>query len=199
MALPFNEFRKRFGIVLLFASEASIVPGDLFDKKKLGFSKVGHIKDYLKGPKERFTHRLEDANMVYGAIEDSMDLTGKSKLSWLGLVFGGGLKKAKAVEFAITGVKARIFDPDKADSALKLFNELIQLRTEKQVWKQLDNCWMAHHAWYATDFATAGGVDLRAEIGDRIDAGGDFSWTGKSKLKITNNDKVPFGISAWEI
>ncbi len=203
MALPFKEFRKRYGIVLLFASIESIIPGDLFEKRKIGFYRVAHAKDFLGGLPKRYTNRLENANIVYGEIEHEMNLGGKSNLSLLGLVVGGGLKKAKKARFKILGVKARVFHPAKAQSPLRILGDLQALRKNKSLWKLINNKWMAYYVWYATDFkidfSITSGVDLRTEVGDNIDVGGSYIWKGRSSLLITKNDTVPFGITAWRI
>jgi len=199
-ALAYAKFLKRFGIHSLFVSTPNIVPGAIIEKKKHGYYAVGHLRDILG---DSWATVVQPANLVYGTIERKLSLRGRVTLSQFGISIGGGLEKAKSVTFLITGVKARIFT--KA-SWLTIHPEVVKLRrTNPKLWKMIDNKWVADHTYYATEFTlefdVAAGIDLKAEVTDRIAVSGNVNvtWKTKSRLTITDNDVVPFGFTGWQI
>ena len=73
-------------------------------------------------------------------------------------------------------------------------------------WKrELNDKWVANYTYYATvvkfSFETDSGVDLRADIADRmaVTGGGSIEWKTKGSFIITNTDDVPFGFSGWKL
>ena len=76
----------------------------------------------------------------------------------------------------------------------------------KQLFQKLKGKVVIQSAWYASELtlalAAARGVDLSVEVPvDKILVAGTgtVNWSGKTTLKITGNDKVPFAIQGWEI
>lgn len=201
--LPFPQFLKRYGITLLFASDPSVVPGAIIEKRKRGYFCAGKLEQIFKDPPPAWDTELQPANLVYGSVERSLSLSGKASMDEFGISVGGGLSKARSVNFLISGVKCRVF---KHQSKILLIPRLQELRrSNKDLWKLINNNTIADYTYYATevtvDFEVEGAVDLKTEIENQIVVTGDASveWKSKSKFVISNNDQIPFGFSGWTV
>jgi hypothetical protein len=202
-SLPFPQFLQRYGITLLFAGKPSIIPGTLIERRQRGYFDVGSLEQVLNGPPADWETYLQTANFVYGNIERSLSLAGKASLDELGISINGGLGQARAVTFNITGVKCRTFV---RQSKISLIPRLQELRkTNKSLWRLVNNNWIADNTYYATDvsveFDVDGNIDLQAEIKTNLTLApsANIDWKTKSKFVISNNDAVPFGFSGWRV
>lgn len=203
-ALPFPQFLKRYGIMLLFAATPNIVPGAVMEKRRKGYFAIGSLKDVLGGTAASWASKLQGANLVYGTVERQFNLKGKASLKEFGLEISGGLQRAKSVTFSISGVRARTF---MSQSKLALVPKIHSLRkADRRLWRQvLNNNWIADYTYYATEatvvFNVASGVDLKGEIENRINISGTagIKWKSNRSFTITRNDAVPFGFSGWKI
>ena len=201
--LPFTQFLQRYGITLLFSSDAGIIPGSIIEKRKQGYFSVGKLEQIFHDPPPAWDTILQPANLVYGTVQRSLSLLGKSSLHEFGLGIQGGLSKARSVDFYITGVKCRVFAHQ---SKILLIPRLQELRkTNKELWKLVNNKRVADYTFYATEitveFESEGSADIKAEIQNKItiDASASVDWKSKSKLVLSNNDNIPFGFSGWTI
>ncbi|MFH1120429.1 MAG: hypothetical protein V1775_11450 [Bacteroidota bacterium] len=202
-SLPFPQFLKRYGITLLFASDPGVVPGAIIEKRNRGYFCAGTLAQVFKDPPPAWDTALQPANLVYGTVERSLSLAGKASLDEMGISIGGGLTKARSVNFFISGVKCRVF---LNQSKITLIPRLQQLRkSDKDLWKLLNNNQIADYTYYATevtaDFDVDGGIDLKAEIASQVKVTGNanIDWKSKSKFVISNNDAIPFGFSGWMV
>lgn len=202
-SLPFPQFLNRYGIKLLFASTADIVPGTILDKKRRGYIPIGHVEHVLGGPSKIWSSKLQPANFVYGTIKRNLSLKGKVSLVQFGIAVSGGLKNARSVTFEISGVKARSF---KTQSKITILPQIQKIRRKnRRLWRIINNNWFADYVYYASEakvtFSVAGGADLKAGIEKRvkISAGANINWESNRSFTITNNVKVPFGFSGWRV
>jgi hypothetical protein len=202
-SLPFPQFLQRYGITLLFAGKPSIIPGTLIERRQRGYFDVGSLGQVLEGPSSDWETYLQSANFVYGNIERSLSMAGKASLDELGISINGGLGQVRSVTFNITGVKCRTF---LKQSKILLIPRLQELRrTNRPLWKLVNNNWIADNTYYATDvsveFDVDGNIDLQAEIQAKLSLAPNASidWKSKSKFVIANNDAVPFGFSGWRV
>jgi hypothetical protein len=202
-ALPFPQFLKRYGIMLLFAATPNVVPGAVMEKRRKGYFAIGSLKDVLGDTAATWTSKLQGANLVYGTVERQLNLKGKASLNEFGVEIGGGLQRAKSVTFSISGVRARIFV---SQSKLTLVPKIHRLRkTDRRMWKQINNNWIADYTYYATEatleFNVGSGVDLKGEIENRIKLSGNagVKWKSNRSFTLTRNDAVPFGFSGWRV
>lgn len=202
-SLPFPQFLRRYGITLLFASDPGVVPGAIIEKRGKGYFCAGTLAQIFGDPPPAWDTALQPANLVYGTVERSLSLTGKASLDELGINIDGGLSKAKSVNFFISGVKCRVFVNQ---SKILLIPRIQELRKKnKALWKLVNNNQIADYTYYATEvtaeFDVEGGVDLKAEIDNRITVVGNaaIDWKSKSKFVISNNDFIPFGFSGWTV
>lgn len=199
--LPFPQFLKRYGITLLFASDPSVAPGAIIEKRKRGYFCAGTLAQVFKDPPPAWDTILQPANLVYGTVERNLSLSGKASLDEFGININGGLTKARSVNFFISGVKCRVFVNQ---SKILLIPRLQELRrSNKDLWKLVNNNMIADYTYYATevtaDFEVEGGVNLQAEIENQISVTGNaaIDWKSKSKFVISQNDAIPFGFSGW--
>jgi hypothetical protein len=201
--LPFPQFLNRYGIKLFFSSVADTKPGAVIKRQKRGFFVIGTLDDVLGGGSAKWSSTLQDANFVYGRVDRTLSLKGKASLKEFGVSIDGGLNRATAVTYQITGVKARSF---KTQSRIKILPELENLRlTNKAKWKLINNCWIAEYVYYATEFTVkfdaATGVKLKADFENRVKVSGEaeLDWKTDRSFTITNNLEVPFGFSGWQV
>lgn len=201
--LPFPQFLNRYGITLLFASDPGVVPGAIIEKRKQGFFRAGMLSQLFKDPPEAWLTQLQPANLVYGTVQRSLSLSGKSSLNEFGINVGGGLSKARSVNFFISGVKCRTFVNQ---SKITLIPRLQELRkTNKALWKLVNNNRIADYTYYATeitvDFETDGAANLQADIESKLTISADASlnWKSSTRFVISNNDAIPFGFSGWMV
>ena len=201
--LPFTQFLQRYGITLLFSSDTGVIPGSILEKRKQGYFCVGTLEQIFKDPPPAWDTVLQPANLVYGTVQRSLSLLGKTSLNEFGIGIHGGLTQARSVDFFITGVKCRIFANQ---SKILLIPRLQNLRkSNKALWKLVNNNRIADYTFYATEitaeFEAVGGADIKANIQNKItvDSSVSLDWKSKSKLVISNNDSIPFGFSGWMI
>ena len=202
-ALLFPQFLKRYGIKLFFSSVADTKPGAIIKRQKRGFFVIGTLDDVLEGGSTRWASKLQDANFVYGRVDRTLSLKGKASLKKFGVDIEGGLNRASAVTYQITGVKARSF---KTQSRIKILPELENLRlTDKTKWKLINNCWIAEYVYHASEFTVkfdaATGVKLKADVEQRIKISGEveLDWKTDRSFTIANNLDIPFGFSGWQV
>ncbi len=201
--LPFTQFLQRYGITLLFSSDAGVIPGSIIEKRQQGYFSVGNLEHIFHDPPPAWDTILQPANFVYGTVQRSLSLLGKASLNEFGLGISGGLSKARSVDFYITGVQCRAFAHQ---SKIMLIPRLQELRqTNKKLWKLINNNYIADYTYYATEvtveFESEGSADIKAEIENKItiDAGASVEWKSKSKLVLSHNSNIPFGFSGWVI
>ncbi len=201
--LPFPQFLSRYGIKLLFTATPDVVPGTIIDKRKKGFFGIGTLKQVLGGGPAKWATKLQPGNLVYGTIERALSLKGKASLNEFGVAISGGLRRARSVTFEITGVKVRTF---KTQSMITISPALHKLRkSNKQLWKMVNNNWIADYVYYASEatvkFFVNGGVNLKADIQNRLKVSGEagVQWKSNRSFTITNNQEVPFGFSGWKV
>lgn len=201
--LLFPQFLNRYGIKLFFSSVSDTKPGAIIKRQKRGFFVIGTLDDVLEGGSTRWASKLQDADFVYGRVDRTLSLKGKASLKEFGVSIDGGLNRASAVTYQITGVKARSF---KTQSRIKILPELENLRlTNKAKWKLINNCWIAEYVYYATEFTVkfdaATGVKLKADVEKKIKITGEaeLNWKTDRSFTITNNLEVPFGFSGWQV
>ena len=201
--LLFPQFLNRYGIKLFFSSVADTKPGAIIKRQKRGFFVIGTLDDVLEGGSTRWASKLQDANFVYGRVDRTLSLKGKASLKEFGVDIEGGLNRASAVTYQITGVKARSF---KTQSRIKILPELENLRlTDKTKWKLINNCWIAEYVYHASEFTVkfdaATGVKLKADVEQRIKISGEveLDWKTDRSFTITNNLDIPFGFSGWQV
>ena len=197
--LLFPQFLNRYGIKLFFSSVADTKPGAVIKKQKRGFFVIGRLEDVLGGSREKWASRLQDANFVYGQIDRTLSLKGKSSLKEFGVDIEGGLSRANAVTYQIKGIKARAF---KTQNRIKILPEIEKLRrTDKAKWRLINNCWIAEYVYHATEFTVkfnaATGVNLKAEVENKIKISADtkLEWKNKSSFTITNTESASPGTS----
>lgn len=201
--LPFKQFLRRFGITLFFDADDSIVPGTVIEKVKKGYHAKGHLKSLINLPDTRWEHELRNANMVYGTVERTLSLSGKSKLNEFGVNISGGLGKATSVSFHITGVKARIFKDLDEFTLIPLTDRLRKNHPDK--WALLNGHTVATKLYHATEvkyhFKCQGNVNLEAAISNKLHvaAGTKITWDTKKFFTITKNESVPFGFYGWKV
>lgn len=201
--LPFPQFLNRYGITLLFASDPGVVPGAIIEKRKQGYFCAGWLNQVFDDPPEAWMTQLQPANLVYGTVQRSLSLSSKTSLNEFGISIGGGLSKARSVNFYISGVKCRTFVNQ---SKITLIPRLQQLRkTNKPLWKLVNNNRIADYTYYATEitveFETEGNVNLQAEIEKKLTVSENaaVNWKSSSKFVISQNDDIPFGFSGWVV
>lgn len=201
--LPFPQFLNRYGIKLLFSATPDVVPGVIIEKRKKGFFVIGKLDHVLGGGAAKWATKLQPANIVYGSVERTLSLKGKTSLNEFGVKVGGGLKHASSVSFQITGVKARTFE---TQSMITIWPKIDKIRmSNKQMWKMINNNWIADHVFYATEvtvqFKVETGTNLKADIENRVNvsSGVGIDWKSNRSFAITNNQEVPFGFSGWKI
>jgi hypothetical protein len=202
--IRFQKFLNRYGIKALVVGTPDIMPGSIIERRNRGFYKCGHLKNILDS-QESWGAVLQPANLVYGTVERTLSLGGKASLNEFGVMIGGGLSRAKSVQFEIKEVKARTFvHRDK----LSLIQEIFDYRKKnRRDWSRLLNDkWVADYTYYATklvfSFDTDTGIDVRADTRGEISVAstdGSFRWGSKGRLVVTNTDKVPFGFSGWKL
>jgi len=202
--ISFPQFLNRYGIKMLVTSTPDIVPGAVIERRKRGFFKYGHLQKILGGTNNSWQIQLQPANFIYGTVERSLSLNARTRLDEFGVNIGGGLERAKSVNFFLQNVQAKILvDRSKMD----LIPELFDYRQEHRgKWnRELNNKWVADYTYYATEvrfsFETAGGADLRADIANHIfvSANSTIQWRSKKSFVITKTDDVPFGFSGWKL
>ncbi len=202
--LAFPQFLRRYGIKMLVTSTPDIVPGTLIERRRRGYFKFGRLQEVLGGDDASWRYRLQPANFIYGTVERSLSLSGRSRLSEFGVAIGGGLSRAKSVRFDLQNVQARIL---LHRSRLSLIPELFAFRIRnRKAWnRMLNDKWVADYTYYATDvrftFETEGGVDLEAEIADDLVVSGNavVEWKSKRSFVVTTTAEVPFGFSGWKL
>jgi hypothetical protein len=203
--IRFQKFLNRYGIKALVVGTPDIVPGSIIERRNRGYFKFSHLEKVLGGSKQSWDVALQPANLVYGTVERTLSLSGRTSLNEFGVTIEGGLGRVNSVKFEIKEVKARSFvDRDK----LTLVQEIFDYRKlDRRKWNRLLNDkWVADYTYYATRivfyFDTATGVDIRADTKDKItvaSAGGSFKWGSKGRLVVTTTDEVPFGFSGWKL
>lgn len=202
-ALKFTQFLRRYDIRLFFSSVEDTIPGSLISKDKKGYFPVGHISDYLDNPNLDWTTEMKEASMVYGTVERELSLGGRASLNEFGVGIHGGLGKAKSVKFYIEEVRAMGFLKPMRLNLIADSHEL--KKSNKKTWKLINNKCVVDYTYYASkvtfDFEREGNFDLKAEIINKITASAEteIKWKSKSSFVVTNNTKVPFGFSGWEI
>jgi len=209
-ALDFPQFLKRYALQLLAVSITDVAPGEVVDKGRRGFLPQGHLQEILVGQSMGFWEtELNGANLVYGSVERTISLEGTASLSEMGVEIGGGLKSARSVTFAITGVHARSFmnGPGHASmfSLVPLVNAL--KKGDREKWKLVNGKWIVTETYYATEatvsFETSGGANLKAQVdeagGVHVGGNGAIEWTSKKSFTIIENDGVPFGFRGWKV
>jgi len=206
--LEMSQFLKEYGLILVGASNETIVPGAILDPDR-GYARIAYLKNQLEGTNDEWRTQMVEGHVSDNVVWDR-SLKGKASLKIEGLIgIGGGLGKADKGTFSISTVKTRVF----VDQGL----EEIPLRARVQTWSQDPNSKVAykliHHksvvqsTWYASEFTlefdTARNVDVSADVKKisnvPVVAGGSAEWEGKNRLKVTGNDRVPFAIRAWKI
>jgi len=200
--LKFQQLLNKYGIKLLAASDSSITPGVLLDRRRRGYTPVGHLKEFF-GQAGDWEHKLASAEIIYGNVERSMSLTAKSSINEMGLTISGGLSKAKKIDFIISDVKASYL---KNKSTLSIIDDLNKLRHDnRNRWKLLNNNWIAERMYYAKKFEVKieaeGNVNIKAEIENKINLTGDaeIKWKNSKQFSISNNFEVPFGFVGFKI
>ena len=202
--LGFPQFLRRYGIRMLVTSTPDIIPGAVIERRRKGYFKFGHLREVIGGTPASWKTTLEPANFIYGSVERSLSLANRASLNEFGVIIGGGLSRAKKVTFDIQNVQARIFVKR---SKLSLLPELFAVRQkDRRVWKRtLNDKWVADYTYYATEvrfsFETEVGVDLQADLSDRIVVSADstIEWKSKGSFVVTNTIDVPFGFSGWKL
>jgi hypothetical protein len=202
-SIRFPQFLRRYGITLLFVSTTDVIPGAIIEKKKKSFFPIGRLHQIFGDPAADWATELKDANFAYGTVERSLSLKGKSSLTEFGVDVSGGLRRAKKVKFGITNVICRSFE---TQNKLTIIPRLNTLRlTDKATWDLVNDKWIADYTYYASevtfDFDVDAGVDLKAEIENKINLSADagIEWTSKRSFTITKNQNVPFGFSGWRV
>ena len=202
--IAFPQFLRRYGIKMLVTSTPDIIPGAIIEKRKRGYFRYGHLREVLGGDDDSWRVELQPANFVYGSVERSLSLAGRSRLDEFGVVIGGGLSRAKTVRFDLQNVQARVFVNRSKLSLIPLLFDL--RRRDRKLWNRaLDDNWVADYTYYATEvrfsFETEGGVDLEADISDQIvvSANAVVEWKTKKSFVVTNTNEVPFGFSGWKL
>ncbi len=209
-ALEFPEFLKRHQLQLLVVGTDDILPGTVVDKERRGYAPQGYLQEILsREPGGYWETELNKANLAYGTIERTFSLGGKTSLTEMGVSVEGGLGRAKAATFAITGVHARTFlnGPGHA-SMFSLVPKLHALKKEdKKSWRLVNGKWIILETFYASEatvsFQTSGDVNLKADVeaagGVSASGSGGVKWTGKRSFVITENNQVPFAFRGWMV
>jgi len=203
------QFLRRYNLTMLAVATDDIVPGAVLSKKR-GHTDQGRLSEIITSKPAKFWKtELNAANIVYGTVERSLSLKGKTSLNQMGAKIEGGLSRARSVEFSISEVKARTFrnGPGHASmlSLVPLVNNL--RRTNRAAWKQINGSLIVLEVYYASEvtltFTTNGNVDLKADIAKAggVEAGGDagITWKGKRSFKIAGNTTVPFAFRGWKV
>lgn len=200
---PFPQFLKSHGIKLFFSAVEDIVPGVIIEKQKKGFFPIGTIEQVLGGESAKWATKLQSANFAKGTVERTLSLKGKTSLDEFGLKVNGGLTHASSVNFQITDVKARTFE---SQSKITIWPDILKIRdSNQQMWKMINNNWLADMVYYASEmkvtFKVDAGINLKADIENRVkvSGGGGLEWDSNRSFAITNNQQVPFGFSGWKI
>ena len=199
----FPQFLKNQGIKLFFSAVEDIVPGAIIEKKKKGFFSIGTIEQVLGGGSTKWETKLQSANFAKGTIDRTLSLKGKASLDEFGVNVHGGLKHASSVNFQITDVKARTFE---SQSKITIWPDILKIRdSNQQMWKMINNNWLADMVYYALEMKVAfkvdAGINLKGDIENRVkvSGGAGLEWDSNRSFTITNNQEVPFGFSGWKI
>lgn len=202
-ALKFPQFLHRFDIRLLFASVDDTVPGSVISKNKRGYTPVAHLSDFIDDPAINWETEMKEANIIYGSVLRELSLGGKASMNQFGVGIGGGLSKVKKVSFHIEEVTAMGFiNPMR----LKLIGAVNAFRKKnRKQWRKLNRKCVVDYTYYASkvtfDFEKEGSFDLKGTISDKITVGGEanIKWKNDKSFVVTNNSKVPFGFTGWEV
>jgi hypothetical protein len=208
MPIRFPQFLRRYNLNLLPVATSDYTPGSVLAKKRKGYLHQGHLRQLLRGKPGRFWEtEINPANVVYGEVERTLSLRGRSSLDQMGILIEGGLGRARSVSFTISAVHARTFRSGVDQASLFTISPLIQRlkKRDRASWKLLDDKWAVLESYYATEasvsFRTEGNVDLKAEIekvgGVTVHGGGGLKWTGRRSFRITENRTVPFAFRGW--
>lgn len=201
--IAFRQFLRKYGITLLPVSVKSIQPGDILEKKNRGYYPYTHLNKIVNDPDTKWQTRIEAANIVQEKVSRTLSLKGKYSLKSMGVDIGGGLSKAKSATYTITGVKARVL---KNVDTMYVEEKLADIKSKnKTKWKYIRGKRFIELGFYATeftiDFDVDGDIGLKGEIGGNISHGAEASvkWTTKTRIKVTQNNEVPFGFKGFKI
>jgi len=208
-ALKFPQFLRRFNLTLLPVATDDIVPGAVLAKKR-GYAYHGHLSEILTGqPKKFWKIETNAANIVYGSIERSFSLKGKSSVDQMGVKIEGGLGRARSMTFSIGAVHARTFKNGAGYASMFALIPLLRALKKKKraAWRLVNDKWIVLETYHATEagvsFETSGNVDLEADVdaagGVSVHGGDGVQWTGKRSFKITKNETVPFAFRGWRV
>ncbi len=207
--LKFPQFLRRFNLTLLPVATDDIIPGAVLAKRR-GYIYHGHLSEILTAqPKKFWRVETNAANIVYGSIERSVSLKGKSSLDHMGVSIEGGLARARSMTFSISAVHARTFKNGPGYASMFALIPLLQALKKKNraAWRLVNDKRIVLETYYATEasvsFETSGNVDLAANVdaagGVSVHGGGRVRWTGKRSFKITKNQTVPFAFRGWRV
>jgi len=207
--LKLPQFLRRYDLTLLAVATDDIVPGAVLGKRR-GHAYQGHLKEILTSKPAKFWRtEINAANIVYGSVERSLSLNGKSRLDQMGARIEGGLARAKSVDFSITEVRARTFRNGTGHASMFSLVPLVNglRRANRAAWKMLNGRRIVLEAYYASEvtliFKTNGNVDLKAEVeragGVQASGNAGVRWSGNRSFKISGNMDVPFAFRGWKI
>ena len=198
-SVRFPQYLKKHGLLLIFNSSATFVPGLIVEKKGSGFFKVDALDQILDEPGLSWRTKLVEADLP-DSIEGrkKVEANGSVKLPFLGI--NGGLKKNTTVDFSIGAVHVREFTHDK----LRLWNPVRrQLRklkkNDRDAWKDIKGNYLVVSTWYASEYSVtlsrALTADLSASFKKKLTVESGAKVTLDKSLKIVNvkgTKKIPF-------
>ena len=209
-ALALPTFLKRFQLQLLGVATDDVLPAAVVDRAKKGYLPLGHLSEILiDEPPSYWKTEQNPANIVYGSVEREYKLGGKASLSEMGVQVSGGLARASAAKFSITGILARTFVNGPGHASLfSLTPKVFALKkTDRVRWRLVNQKWIVLETYYASEvlveFATSGNVDLKAELDElgavTVSGNATVSWKSKRSFTVSKNDRVPFAFRGWQV
>ena len=201
--IAFRQFLRKYGITLLPIGIQSTLPGDILKKEKRGYYPYTQLRKLGNLPDAQWKVDWTAAHVTQEKVSRSLSLKGKYSLRGMGVDIGGGLSKAKSATYTISGVKAKqlvkldILEVEALLEGIK--------RQKKGTWRKIRGNHFVELTFYATeftiDFEVDGNIDLKGEVGDGLshEAGTSVKWTKKTRLKVSQNDQIPFGFKRMRI
>ena len=199
--LDFRKFQRRNKIRLFRLATLDKKPGAIVEKDGMSYTVVQTLKNLLGGESHRWRTSLNPATLVSEDVEKKYSLTGLAKINKFGVNIKGGLELASQVKYTISEIGQRRFSSLEWDD---IAEELIGLhRSKPKRLKRLMECFVIVFVYYAAELKIEFDTDVKASIGGQFKgyADVDVAWESGSNrvLRITDNNKVPFGFRGWEI
>lgn len=203
--MDFYRFIRKHvpGMRILPLSTTLYVPGSILDPKKLRM--LGHCREILpQEPEESWEFTHSAASIVYGCITAQRKL--RSRVNIMGVFYTSGtLDQDLDVVMDVTDIRGATLQTTQL--ALQPKINALRRTDRRGVWRQVNNRLVVLESFFAREFhvrfyrnrqlLTQSALEKITKLNFTLET--EHQWGTDSRLTVTNNDSVPFGVRGFVV